>query len=195
MLKVCNENIFYLGGKLGGRAWKCLFYSTEDKKRRANTKIGATFTSFWFMFQTLYKCYSRSPLFGHLLNSDTFFRALHFEPGRSPYDLFVLFFLVNSLSTDIRHYRNTFLWSRRQLSSPIHYFCSIIRIRVRVNVFGVNIYFTEVFVNDKICVLHYTVACTNILNTFTQIEWLISSGIEYSTLIICVFCRIYSMTL
>lgn len=122
------------------------FIVLRMKKRRANTKIGATFTSFWFMYQTLYKCYSRSPLFGHLLNSDTFFRALHFEPGRSPYDLFVLFFLVNSLSTDIRHYSNTFLWSRRQLSSPIHYFCSIIRMRVRVNVFGVNIYFTEVFV-------------------------------------------------
>ena len=75
------------------------------KKRRANTKIGATFTSFWFMYQTLYKCYRRSPLFGHLLSSDTFFRALHFDPGRSRYDFF---FLVNSLSTDIRHYRNTF---------------------------------------------------------------------------------------
>ena len=64
------------------------FMVLRIKKRMANTKIGATFTSFWFMYQTLYKCYSRSPLFGHLLSSDTFFQALHFEPGRSPYDLF-----------------------------------------------------------------------------------------------------------
>ena len=38
MLKVCNGNNFYLGGKLGGRAWKCLFYGTEDKKNVGQTQ-------------------------------------------------------------------------------------------------------------------------------------------------------------
>ena len=32
MLKVCNGKNFYLKGKLRGRAWKCLFYGTKDKK-------------------------------------------------------------------------------------------------------------------------------------------------------------------
>ena len=49
------------------------FMVLRIKKRMENTKIGATFTSFWFMYQTLCKCYSRSPLLGHLLSSDTFF--------------------------------------------------------------------------------------------------------------------------
>ena len=85
------ETTFTLGESSEDVLENVCFMVLGIKKRRANTKIGPTFTSFWFIYQTLYKCYSRSALFGHLLSSDTFFRALHFEPGRGPYDYFFFF--------------------------------------------------------------------------------------------------------
>ena len=82
------ETTFTLGESSENVLENVCFMVLRIKKRRENTKIVATFTSFWFIYQTLYKCYSRSPHFGHLLSSYTFFWALHFVPGRSPYDFF-----------------------------------------------------------------------------------------------------------
>lgn len=94
------------------------------KKRRANTKIGATLL--FFGLCTRHDISATVEAHGHLLSSDTFFRALHFEPGRSPYNFFF---------DKFPQYRHPSLWqhffiiSQRQLS--IRYFCSIIRMRVR----------------------------------------------------------------
>lgn len=97
------ETTFTLGESSEDVLENVSFMVLKIKKRRANTKIGATLL--FFGLCTRHDISATVEAHGHLLSSDTFFRALHFEPGRSPYN----FFLINSLSTDIRHYGNTFL--------------------------------------------------------------------------------------
>lgn len=80
------ETTFTLGESSEDVLENVCFMVLKIKKRRANTKIDATLL--FFGLCTRHDISATVEAHGHLLSSDTFFRALHFEPGRSPYNFF-----------------------------------------------------------------------------------------------------------